>query len=149
MKLKLSMLIIIVFGCFTHADTLYIDEYVINPTLDSTSANGYYIPVNIEDCFIELDHMLPEGLIAEIRDKTEKDLTEYHFSLGVMLRTIWNLWGETRLAEYFRELEIFHPDDMSMIIITSYYRYLNDQPIELDQQIEYYLEYWENIRQSK
>lgn len=147
-----KLLIITVFiisSSLIYADTLYIDDHILNPSLDSISVTGYYIPEDIEDCIDELDQMLPEELSEEIKEKTEEELIEYHFSLGVLLRTIWNLWGETRLAEYFRELEIFHPDDMSMIIITSYYRYLHDQPLKLDEQIEYYQKFWENIKPSK
>lgn len=141
--------VFIISGSLLCADSLYVDDHILYPNMDSTTATGYYIPEDIEDCFDELNQMLPEELIDEIKEKTEQDLIEYHFSLGILLRTIWNLWGESRLTEYFNNLEIFHPDDMSMIIITSYYRYLHDQPIKLDEQIEYYLKFWENIRPSK
>ena len=40
-------------------------------------------------------------------------------------------------------------DDMSSIIITSYYRYLNNLPINLNEQVEYYKEYWKNINDEE
>jgi hypothetical protein len=37
---------------------------------------------------------------------------------------------------------IFHPDDMSGIILDSFWRHLHSQPIKLEEQTAYYQEYW-------
>jgi hypothetical protein len=58
------------------------------------------------------------------------------------IRNNWRLWGGSRLSKYFNDLGIFHPDDMSGIILNSYHRFLLGQDIKLDDQIDYYKDYW-------
>jgi len=38
---------------------------------------------------------------------------------------------------------------MSGIILTSYYRYLNNHDLDLEVQISYYKEYWENAKKNR
>jgi hypothetical protein len=44
---------------------------------------------------------------------------------------------------------IYHPDDMSGIILTSYHRYLNGQDIALEAQIKSYQDYWKKVSEEK
>jgi len=64
------------------------------------------------------------------------------------LRNNWQLWGGSRLSKYFNNLGIFHPDDMSGIILDSYHRYLTDKEIKLEEQINFYQEYWRNANEQ-
>lgn len=82
-------------------------------------------------------------------EKTEfvKDsLRNAHFTVGSWIRNNW-IHGQrdTSLVHYFNSLGIYHPDDISSIILTSLYRKLNNLPIELDKQIETYKSYWKPI----
>ena len=49
--------------------------------------------------------------------------------------------GNNKLFTFFNDMKIFHPDVMSGIILTSYFRKMNNQDIKLDEQIEHYLSY--------
>jgi hypothetical protein len=62
------------------------------------------------------------------------------------MRNSWGLWGQSRLATWFQVLGIDHADDMSSIILTSFWRHLNAKPIQLNEQVSYYLEYWKKIK---
>jgi glutathione peroxidase-family protein len=86
--------------------------------------------------------MLSPALLNEIRLKSEKDMILYHHGFGTWLRNYWGLWAGSRLAQYFNQIGIHHPDDMSGIILTSFWRHLHSQPIKLEEQVEYYKEYW-------
>lgn len=70
------------------------------------------------------------------------DTIQYHFGLGMWLRNNWGLWAGERMAEYFAGIGIYHPDDMSGILLDSYWRYLNGLDICLQEQVEMYREYW-------
>jgi hypothetical protein len=72
-----------------------------------------------------------------------------HFGFGLWMRNNWQLWGGSRLSKYFNSLEIYHPDDMSGIILVSYHRYLNNKDIQLDEQIKYYKDYWANSKKEE
>ena len=58
------------------------------------------------------------------------------------MRNNWGLWKGSRLSKWFNSQGIKHTDDMSGVILVSYYRHLNGKPIELEKQIQYYKNYW-------
>jgi len=98
-----------------------------------------YIPKDLEDCFAQLDKILTDKDRQEIASKSEEDLLlEYHFGWGTGLRNDWGLWAHSRLAKYFEELGVDHPEEMSSIIIKSYWRRLNHQDIKLEGQVAEY-----------
>lgn len=105
--------------------------------------DGVYIPKNLEDCFREINRMLDDSIKTEIKDLSEDFFTaNSHFGLGIWMRNNWYLWGGSRLSIYFIEKEIYHPDAMSGIILTSYYRSLTGTDVDLEGQINYYQTYW-------
>jgi hypothetical protein len=61
------------------------------------------------------------------------------------LRNNWGLWKGSRLSKWFNEKGIQAPDDMSGIILDSFWRHLNGKPLKLDEQIKYYQDYWKMI----
>jgi hypothetical protein len=97
--------------------------------------DGIYIPKDLQDCFRELDKMLTENNREEF--KTSYPIS-YHMGLGRNLRNRWGLWTSSRLREYFLDLGVTHPDDMSGIILTSYNAYLNGREIDLEKQLSKY-----------
>ena len=70
-----------------------------------------------------------------------------HFSTGVWIRNEW-LYGnkDSALVNYFNRLGIDQPNDMSTIILTSLHRKLNNLPINLEAQVNYFIEYWKPIK---
>jgi hypothetical protein len=116
-------------------------EYIENVQKDSIE--GIYIPIDLNDCFKQMDIFWADSIKTQIREMTEDEFTaKAHFGIGMWLRNNWRLWGDSRLSKYFNDLGIFHPDDMSGIILTSYHRYLLGQDIKLGEQVNYYKEYW-------
>ena len=96
---------------------------------DSTSS---YIPENLRDAHRELIRLLPDSVIAIIKNTNENDLINYHMGLGMWIRNNWGLWENSRLAQYFDSLGVEHPDDMSETIIETFWRYLNNKPDNLN-----------------
>lgn len=107
------------------------------------SINGHYIPKDLEDCFKQIDSFWSDSTKNEIKLQSEDDFTaDAHFGFGMWMRNNWRLWGGSRLSKYFNEKGIYHPDDMSGIILDSYHRHLTGKEINLQQQINYYKAYW-------
>jgi len=116
------------------------------------SLRGVYIPKDLEDCFAQLSILIEDSVIEEIQQMPEQDfLAKSHFGLGRWMRNNWSLWGGSRLSKYFKDMKIFHPDDMSGIIAKSYWRYLNKEPLRLEEQVKFYKDYWKdaNTRTNK
>ena len=139
------VLIVLLLASFGYCQNTAEDpKYKVTPTEDKGSPSGLYIPKDIEDCFKELEKMLHPDLIQEMKSGTELDMAQHHFGLGRWMRNNWQLWGISRLSAYFNGLGVHHPDNMSGIILTSFWRHLNNKPIEFDKQIEHCKE-WERV----
>lgn len=119
-------------------------------TKPSTANQGQqvYIPKDLDDCFVQLEKILKPDDIKTMRGGTEKDMAKYHFGLGMWMRNNWGFWRGSRLAKWFNGLGIKHPDDMSGIILDSFWRHLNGNDIKLEDQIKYYQEYWERQKNA-
>ena len=122
----------------------------INDSVDKEE--GIYVPKDLDDCFIQLKTLLKPEDIERMKNGTEDDMSLYHMGLGTGLRNDWGLWGDSRLAKWFNAQGITHPDDMSGIILDSFWRHLNSKPIKLEEQVKYYQDYWkkqETIQQDE
>ena len=93
---------------------------------------------NITEAIVELDKVYSKKYKKEIFNMTESEYTtKSHFSIGLWIRYRWELSQGTRLTKYFNDLGIYHPYDMSDIILHCYYRHLHQQDYELSKQIKY------------
>lgn len=109
-----------------------------------------YIPKNLEECFIELHKILTKEQLEEFKNVKEEEVAKYHFDIGIWVRNNWQLWSpRSRLRKYFNEMGIFHPDDMSSMILTSFHRYLSNKDIKLDEQIRQHQNYWKQAAIEK
>ncbi len=124
-------------------------EIKINATKDKKSPTGVYIPTDLEECFKELSKMLPAPEVEKMKNGPEKDMINHHFGLGRWMRNNWGLWSQSRLQEYFHKLGLRHPDDMSSVILTSFWRHLNNQPLKVEEQVAYYQEYWKKMKANQ
>jgi hypothetical protein len=110
-----------------------------------------YIPKNLDECYAQLNAQLKPADIKKLKEGSESDLAQYHMGLGMYMRNTWGLWGGSELAQSLRKMGIRHPDDMSGVILTSYWRKLNGRPVDLDGQIAESERYWRQaqIEQEK
>ena len=66
-----------------------------------------------------------------------------HFGIGMWIRNNWGLWKEEGpLYEYFKSIGINHPDDMSGIIFTTFYRRFHKLDEDVPGQVQYYKDFW-------
>ena len=101
-----------------------------------------YIPKDLEDCFVQLKKLFSVADLAQVKIAGTQVIARFHFTWGKQLRNMWGLWNDSRLAKWFNERGIYHADDMSGIIMHSFWRRLNDMPLELEDQILSYQNYW-------
>jgi len=124
----------------------------LGTAFSQTNCRNYsedYIPKNLNDALIYLECEWSQEDKNEFKNKDEQDaVTQLHFGTGLSIRNSWGLWAEKEnsFKRYFKRLGIFHPDDISSIILTSFHRKLNGKDIDLNEQVKYYKEYWERVR---
>lgn len=96
--------------------------------------------------FKDLDEVL-EYFDKYLDNKSKQSLKDndpivFHLSSGMNIRNFLGLWEDNLLTNWFKSIGIFHPDDMSNIILTSLKRKLLNQDIDLTKQVEYFINYW-------
>ena len=103
-----------------------------------------YVPIDLNDAITYFECKTPKDNLDAFKIKSEDEATSsLHFETGMSIRNNWGLWARTsKISEYFSELGINHPDDMSSIILTSLHRKINGLDIDLEKQIKFYKEYW-------
>lgn len=102
-------------------------------------------PADLDECFAALGRCLPAEELDRIKSMPERDMIFYHSNLGRQLRNAWGLWTGSRLQSFFHDLGLQHADDMSGVILTSFWRHVHGEPIRLDEQIARYRQYWEGV----
>ena len=135
---------LLVFGCASNGkpseDAQLLDKV---PKIENQNhGKEDYVPQNLYDALSHLKKLLKPEQIQEMKQGTEQDMIQYHFGLGMWMRNNWGLWGNSKLRKWFISLGIHHPDDMSGIILNSLWRDLNDQPLHISKQVEFYNEFW-------
>lgn len=119
----------------------------------TSNCNSYsgkdYVPIDLYDAVEYLNCRWSEKDKKEIgRLPEDEAMAELHMGTGMGIRNGWGLWkGKNELVKFFNSHGIFHPDDMSSIILTSFHRKLNNRDIDFEGQVQMYLDYWKPIQE--
>ena len=105
---------------------------------------GFYIPVDLQDTYNQIDKLFSITIIENFKNNKSEDnaVGIEHFGMGLSLRNAWKL-GHSRLNQFFAKFGVHSADNVSSIIVTAWYRYLNNKPINFDKLIEEYRKYQE------
>lgn len=112
------------------------------------------VPNNLDEAIKFLEAFYFED-ISEIKKMNEIEFnSSSHFGLGMYLRNIWFLWWspnhgydswpkeKPKIVEYFNAIDIYHADDMSGIILTSFFRKIKGLDINIPEQVKKYKIHW-------
>lgn len=100
-------------------------------------------PSTLEECYLYLDKIFDDTSKYTFKVFPERiAVSRLHNGLGTWIRNEWGLWRNSKLKNYFVNLGALHPDDMSVVILTSYHRLLNEKEIKIDEQIEKYQNFY-------
>lgn len=109
------------------------------------------IPQTLDQAHEQLEKLFPPEELALIDEMpSEKDMIRYHFSTGMWIRNNWGLRRGSALAKHLNSLGFTHPDDMSSIILETFWfkRHGKDFDQYVEQQAADYKTYWENVRKE-
>ena len=102
------------------------------------SINGIYVPKNIEEAIEILINIAPNERLLEIKNKNEDDVVpdEYN-NMGLFIRNYFKLSDASRLKAYIIDnYKIYHPDDISSIMLIILYRKLNNLEFNIREVVE-------------
>ncbi len=112
-----------------------------------------YQPKSLDEAIAQLDVVYPDSIKIQIIEMDENDfLKNTHFTTGRFIRNEWlydrilgfNI-GDSDLKEQLLEMGIPSNDDMSSLILRTYYRHLNNKDLKVDQQIIDIQNYYINL----
>lgn len=109
------------------------------------------LPKDLDEAVLYFQQQWTKAELDSFKNKPESDaVIELHRGTGMWIRNNW-VYGDrdTALRNYFKNLGIFAPDDISSIILTSLHRTLNKKDVELQKQVEFYKAYWQPIIECK
>jgi len=96
-----------------------------------------YIPVDINDCLVQLDKVLSDSSKTNIAAMTEDQFIKQAYrSLGMWIRNHWGLWQGSHLAHYFRAKGVKDPEGISVIILRCYHSHILKQDIRFEERIK-------------
>ena len=112
--------------------------------------NGVYIPADLEDSFRELQRLSAKDDIEKFKNAPEEVVRDrLHFGLGRWISVNWGFYLGSRFSHYLRELGLEHPDDMTKVVLVSFHRHLNEEPLRVEEQVDFYHELREKERQQR
>lgn len=110
---------------------------IVDPREKKVRKSPVLIPVNLTDALATLTLNLTDEKRAEITALDEKEfIGRNHFFLGMSLRNAWGLWTGSPLKDWFVNMGVLHADDMSGILLRSFYRTVLGKEIDLTGQLE-------------
>ncbi|MEM1088209.1 MAG: DUF6794 domain-containing protein [Pseudomonadota bacterium] len=122
---------------------------IIVPVFDADSQDDEELACgagNIEQAILCLHHGLSEEDHLVLVEGPLSAFRLEHYGLGMGIRNGWGLWAQKGdLHTFFVSLGINHPDDMSSMILDSYWLHFNGCDLQIDKQVAYYQAYWDQF----
>lgn len=118
----------------SEAEKEYQAEY--NKRIKLSRIGDVYIPKNMEDAFMELKSLSePAGIEKFISTPEEIVATRLNGGIGRWMLINWGFNDGSRLSHKLKSLGIHHPDDMSLFLLVSFHRHLNNKPLDIETQV--------------
>ncbi len=80
--------------------------------------------------------------------QSEDEMIQYHMGLGISIRNSWGLWAGGPLAKHMQELGFTHPDDMSGVILETFWCKRHGKDFRLKERAEASRESYERSRKG-
>jgi hypothetical protein len=104
-------------------------------------------PATLEEAHEQLERLLPPGELAKIDAmRSEDEMIKYHRGIGMGMRNGWGLWKGGPLAKHMNKLGFYHPDDMSGVILETFWCKRHKKEFRLKERAAYYEAYWKAVK---
>lgn len=95
-------------------------------------------PQTLEEALDTLDRAAPWALLRDMHTSDETIADELHDGLGRWIRNEWGLFDDAALYRDLERRGLKSPEDMSGVILHSWWRRMHDQPLDIEGQIRAY-----------
>ena len=120
--------------------------YIFFTALICLTSYSQNVPSSLDESLNYFEKKWTDSTKNSFKNKTEKDaVTELHMTIGMWIRNSWLRSENDSLVKQFNKMGIYHPDDISSIILTSLHRKLNHKDLKIKEQSQHYIDYWKPI----
>ena len=108
-------------------------------------------PTPLDKVHEELERILDPETLSEIDSLESADeMISYHHSIGMMLRNEFGLWKRnSELYGYLYNMGLRHPDDMSSVVLESFWARRHGADYNMEEKVKYYVQYWEDAERRE
>lgn len=129
-------------------DAMY--DTVYQWRIKQTKLNDFYIPLDLYDCFRQLDKLMEDEVRVRFMEFSDEEVdARTHGSLGIWIDHKWQLTDGSRLSAYFNKMGIPHPQYMVGLIIQTYHRYLHKRDLGVKELRAKYQAMWQKKQKEE
>lgn len=120
--------------------------YLLLTLLICLTSRSQNVPSSLDESLNYFEKNWSDSAKSSFKNKPENNaVTELHMTEGMWIRNNWIRHGNDSLAKQFNKIGIYHPDDISAIILASLHRKLNNKDLNVEEQAQHYIDYWKPI----
>ncbi|OOG61647.1 hypothetical protein B0E46_17010 [Rhodanobacter sp. B04] len=110
----------------------------------ASMASAGEVPNTLPQAFAALDQQLGSQQRDDFKNTPETEaVVKAHTGLGLYIRNAWFRSGHSKLPDELHALGVRSLDDVSSVVLTSYWRHLNGKPLEVEKQCACYAKWWQ------
>lgn len=102
-------------------------------------------PRNLEQCFAEFDRCLTSEERMRFMRAKEDEIGDFgggSIITDSLMANVFHRWSLVELRKFFEQKGITYSKDQFGIVLNCYWRYLNEKPLQLDEQVRAHLDWW-------
>ena len=99
-------------------------------------------PRTLDEAHEQLERLFSKEDLAKIEAmKSDKEMAEYHLTVGIPITHKWGLWGGSALANNLWAQGFNHPEDMATLILETFWCRQHSKRFHLDDRADYFQTY--------
>jgi hypothetical protein len=112
----------------------------VMPSFETSTLPQAPVPLNLTQALDTLDRASSGAVQLMMRSGEEGVTIELHDSLGLWIRNNWGLYDKGALYQDLAKRGLRYPDDMSALVLTSWWRRIHGRPLDVAGQVKVFQE---------
>jgi len=108
----------------------------VKPSFETSTLPREPVPDNLAEALDTLDRASSGALLLQMRNGEENVTFELHDGLGLWIRNNWGLYDKGALYQDLATLGLQYPDDMSALVLKSWWRRMHGRPLDVAGQVK-------------
>jgi len=93
------------------------------------------VPRTLGEAHDALARLVAPELVRELARRPEDEVLADGLRIGLWMREFWGLWNRGALRDHLAGLGLLHPDEMSELVLVTWWRHIHDRPLRVDEEV--------------